>query len=75
MKWRDCEKEFPKKRSYNKLLSEVVLVYDGKNHSIAFYDYVKEEWKDITVNAYISDMKGKWMYLPRPRKKLKIRLE
>lgn len=75
MIWRDCEKKFPRKRSYDTLLSEVVLTYDGKNHSIAFYNYARNEWKDITVNAYISDMKGKWAYLPIPRKKLKIRLE
>ena len=75
MIWRDCKKKLPRKRSYDIFLSEVVLIYNGKNHSIAFYDYGRNEWKDITTNAYISDMKGKWAYLPRPRKKLKIRLE
>ena len=73
--WRDCEKKFPRKRKNKETLSELVLTYDGEIHILAFYDFVREEWKDITVNAYISDMKGKWTYLPKPRKKIKIRLE
>ena len=71
-KWKDCEKEYPKRRKDNELLSETVLVYGGEFHSIAFYDYRIKQWNDITVRSYIEDMNGKWMYLPKPPKKLQI---
>lgn len=75
MIWRNCKNKFPRKRKDIERLSELVLTYCGEIHSLAFYDFSREEWKDITVNAYISDMKGKWTYLPKPRKKIKIRWE
>lgn len=71
-KWKDCKREYPKRRKDNELLSETVLVYDGEFHSVAFYDYSKKQWIDITVRSYIEDMTGKWMYLPKPPKKFRI---
>lgn len=65
-KWHDCKNEKPKHRKQgNTELSETVLLYDGKYHSIGFYDFKRNEWKDVTVNAYISDMYGDWMYMPK----------
>ena len=75
MMWHDCSKKVPQKRHDNSMYSEPVLVYDGMYHSIAYYDFHRKEWKDITVNAYIPDMKGQWKYPGKPRKKLKIHLE
>ena len=66
-KWNDCRTKFPRKRKVGRTeLSDSVLVYSDGFHSIAFYDYSKKKWKDITVNSYIDDMDGKWMYAPIP---------
>ena len=74
-RWKNCETRLPKRRNEINMLSETVLIYDGVDFSIGFYDYEREEWKDITVNAYISDMSGGWRYLKKPHKKLKIMFE
>ena len=74
-KWYDCEKNKPKKRFGKNWISENVLIYTDGYHSIGFYDYSKEQWKDITVNAYIEDMRGKWTYLDKPKKKIKLKWE
>lgn len=74
MKWYACTTDFPKHREKGHTeLSKIVLIYDPEadQHSIGFYDYIRGEWKDITVNAYISDMTGLWTELPRPNKLLR----
>lgn len=74
-KWKNCEKKLPRSRKHQPQFSETVLTYNGTHHSIAFYDYKRREWEDVTVNSYINDMSGMWCYLKKPPKKLKMKFE
>jgi hypothetical protein len=80
IKWKNCINEFPRKRKNNDWYSEVVLTYDsGDNtcYSLAYYDFIKGEWYDVSVHCYLDNKDNTtiWCYPPKPKKRIKIRLE